>query len=80
VAQTARTGGSASARGFLAAARAQSAKAQCTIEARTYRCSVVLTRGIWTLSTVASGPSGVVATSTRRVVVHGISRAVPVTG
>lgn len=80
VAQSARTGASAAARGLLAMGRARSARATCTIEARTYRCSVVLTRGIWTLSTVASGPSGVVATSTRRVVVRGISRAVPVTG
>ena len=80
VAQTARAGGSASARGFLATARAKSAQARCTIDQRTYRCSIVLTRGVWTLSTVASGPSGVVATSTRRVVVRGISRAVPVVG
>ena len=80
VSQTARTGRSSAARGALAMARAKSARATCTIEARTYRCSVVLTRGIWTLSTVASGPSGVVATSSRRVVVRGISRPVAVTG
>lgn len=61
-------------------ARKKTTTARCTVTKRTYRCTVVLTRGIWTISTVASGPAGVVATSTRRVVVRGAARPVAVAG
>jgi 6-phosphogluconolactonase (cycloisomerase 2 family) len=81
VTQTARTGGSAATQGFLEMARAKTAKGTCTIAVvrskktkkvtkRTYRCTIRLTKGAWTVATAARGAAGVVAESSRRVVVR----------
>ncbi len=75
------TGGvtSMATRGFLEMAKA--ARGTCrittvrsrktrTVTRRTYRCTVRLSKGSWTVTTTALGPAGVVAQGTRRVVVR----------
>jgi len=37
---------------------------------RTYRCTIRLSKGRWTVTTAARGKAGVVAEGTRRVVVR----------
>ena len=80
VTQTARTGGSAATQGFLEMARARTAKGTCRITTvrnkktkkvtkRTYRCTIGLGKGTWTVTTTARGKAGVVAEGSRRVVV-----------
>ena len=77
--QTARTGGSAATQGFLEMAKAKTAKGTCRITTvrnkktkkvtkRTYRCTIRLSKGTWTVTTTARGKAGVVAEGTRRVV------------
>lgn len=41
-----------------------------TVTKRTYMCTVRLRKGTWTITTTARGKAGVVAESTRRVVVR----------
>ena len=79
--QTATTGSARSTQGFLEMARAKTAKGRCTIAVvrskktkkvtkRTYRCTIRLTKGAWTVTTTARGKAGVVAEGSRRVVVR----------
>ena len=81
VTQTARTGGSAATQAFVEMARAKTAKGTCTIAVvrskktkkvtkRTYRCTIRLAKGAWTVTTTARGAAGVVAEGSRRVVVR----------
>ena len=78
--QTARIGDSAATQGFLEMAKAKTAKGTCRITTvrnkrtkkvtkRTYRCTIRLSKGTWTVTTTARGRAGVVAEGTRRVVV-----------
>jgi len=78
--QTARTGDSAATQGFLEMAKAKTARGKCSITVvrnkrtkkvtkRSYRCTIRLAKGAWTVSTTARGKAGVVAEGTRRVVV-----------
>ena len=80
VAQTATTGGSAATEGFLEMAKAKTAKGKCAITVvrnkktkkvtkRTYKCTIRLAKGTWTVTTTARGTAGVVAESSRKVVV-----------
>lgn len=82
--QTAGAGGGASGsvitQGFLEMAKAKTAKGKCTITVvrnkktkkvtkRTYKCTIRLSKGTWTVTTTARGKTGVVAEGSRRVVV-----------
>jgi uncharacterized repeat protein (TIGR02543 family) len=75
------TGGvtSMATRGFLEMAKAARGTCRITtvrsrktrkVTRRTYRCTVRLSKGSWTVTTTALGPAGVVAQGTRRVVVR----------
>lgn len=79
VTQTARRVGSA-ARSGVATGRAKAVRGTCAIGAardgrdsraarRTYRCTIRLAKGTWTIVTTAHGRAGVVAEASRRVVV-----------
>jgi len=81
ITQIARTGGSAATQGFLEMAKAKTAAGKCRIATvrntktrkvttRTYRCTIRLSKGTWTVTTTARGQAGVVAEGTRRVVVR----------
>ena len=78
VTQTARRVGSA-ARSGVATGRAKAVRGTCAIGAardgrdpkaarRTYRCTIRLPKGTWTIVTTAHGRAGVVAEASRRVV------------
>ena len=80
ISQAATTGGSATTQGFLEMAKARTAKGTCRITTvrnkktkkvvkRTYTCTIRLSKGTWTVTTTARGAAGVVAESSRRVVV-----------
>ena len=68
--QTATTGGAAATQGFLEMARAKKATGKCAIKKRKYTCAIRLSKGAWTVTTTARGAAGVVAQSSRRVVVR----------
>jgi hypothetical protein len=81
ISQTATTGGSTATEGFLEMAKVKSAKGKCAITvvrskktkkvaSRTYRCTIRLAKGTWTVTTTARGAAGVVAQGNRRVVVR----------
>ncbi|MFM8828568.1 MAG: hypothetical protein ACKORG_09420 [Actinomycetota bacterium] len=81
IVQTARTGGSAATQGFLEMAKSKTAKGKCAITVvrnkktkkvtkRTYRCTIRLSKGTWTVTTTARGTAGALAEGTRRVVVR----------
>lgn len=81
VAQVATTGTASAAQAFLDMARAKRATGTCRITTtrnpratrvttRTYRCTIRLTKGTWTVTTTARGTAGIVAQGTRRVVVR----------
>ncbi len=60
--------------------RARNTTGTCRIDRGTYRCTILLARGAWNISTVGSGQTGVVARSARRVVVPAMPRPVAVVG
>ncbi len=70
IVQTATTGSAAATRGFLEMARAKQATGKCTIKKGKYTCAIRLSKGAWTVTTTARGAVGVVAQSSRRVVVR----------
>jgi nitrogen fixation protein FixH len=51
-------------------ARAKKATGKCAIKKRKYTCAIRLSKGAWTVTTTARGAAGVVAQSSRRVVVR----------
>jgi hypothetical protein len=72
ISQTARSGPGAAGMGLLETARAKSATGTCKVTTvrsrktkkvlrRTYRCTIKLSRGTWTITTIARGKAGVVA-------------------
>ncbi|MFZ4756002.1 MAG: hypothetical protein ACOYL4_08325 [Miltoncostaeaceae bacterium] len=64
VAQVATTTAGASRRGRCSIATVRRAKTKRVIK-RTYRCTIVLGKGSWTVTTTGRGASGVVAQSAR---------------
>jgi hypothetical protein len=83
ITQSARTGAASptATQGFLEMAKAKRATGTCSITSvrnkrtkkvirRTYRCTIRLSKGDWTLTTTARGSAGVAAEGARRVVVR----------
>lgn len=80
ITQTATTGGGGATESFVEMAKAKTATGTCRITTnrnkrtrkvttRTYRCSIILSKGTWAITTTARGSAGVVAEGNRRVVV-----------
>ncbi len=73
-------GGAAALQDFLEMAGSAPRTGSCSISGTVYRCTIRLGAGRWTITTQAFGAGGVVAQSTRRVVVRRAAAALPVTG
>ncbi len=74
ITQTARSGGSSASQRFLTLAgvraKAKAVTGRCTIKRQRYTCTIRLGKGSWAVTTTARGKAGVVAESSRSVVVR----------
>jgi hypothetical protein len=75
-----RGSGAAASQLFPAWGTSTSRAGTCTISGRAYLCAIRLGAGRWAITTSAVGAVGVVAQSTRRVVVRRALAALPVVG
>ena len=74
ITQTARSGSSAASLRFLmlagGRAKAKAVSGRCTIKKQRYTCTIRLGKGTWAVTTTARGKAGVVAESSRSVVIR----------